>query len=204
MSLADDIARLRTELSEAIAAAADEPALEAVRVAALGKKGSVSALLSTLGTMPPEERKSAGPLINGLITNESFLPSLDFPGTAEMMAKYQAKAPGLGIDPLGYGFAPFAYAVGQLIGKAVEETKSLDDGKLAAYLHSHTVDTVLGPLTFGADGEWAKSRMLFTQFQNVSSNGGLAQFKDPKTEVILWPAEYKKGELIYPYAKAKK
>src|SRR3954466_14321808 len=66
MSLADDIAQLRTDLTAAIAAAADEPALEAVRVAALGKKGSVSALLATLGTMPPEDRKTAGPVINGL------------------------------------------------------------------------------------------------------------------------------------------
>ncbi|MBN9305001.1 MAG: phenylalanine--tRNA ligase subunit alpha [Devosia sp. 67-54] len=66
MSLTDDIARLRTELTAAIAAAADAGALEAVRVAALGKKGSVSALLATLGAMPPDERKSAGPLINGL------------------------------------------------------------------------------------------------------------------------------------------
>ena len=66
MSLTDDIARLRTDLTAAIAAAADAGALEAVRVAALGKKGSVSALLATLGTMPPEERRSAGPLINGL------------------------------------------------------------------------------------------------------------------------------------------
>src|SRR4051812_23419118 len=68
MSLADDIAQLRTDLTAAIAAAADEGALEAVRVAALGKKGSVSALLATLGTMPTEERKTAGPLINGLKT----------------------------------------------------------------------------------------------------------------------------------------
>jgi phenylalanyl-tRNA synthetase alpha chain len=68
MSLTDDIARLRADLGAAIAAAADEGALDAVRVAALGKKGSVSALLATLGTMPPEERKSAGPAINGLKT----------------------------------------------------------------------------------------------------------------------------------------
>jgi phenylalanyl-tRNA synthetase alpha chain len=46
--------------------AADEAALEAVRVAALGKKGSISALLATLGKMSPEERKERGPLINGL------------------------------------------------------------------------------------------------------------------------------------------
>ncbi|HZY67046.1 MAG TPA: phenylalanine--tRNA ligase subunit alpha, partial [Devosia sp.] len=66
MSLNDTISHLRAELTAAIAAAADEAALDAVRVAALGKKGSVSALLATLGTMPPEERRTAGPAINGL------------------------------------------------------------------------------------------------------------------------------------------
>jgi len=90
-----------------------------------------------------------GPLVNGIVINESFLPALNYPGTAEMMQKYQAKAPGLGIDPLGYGFAPFAYTAGQLLAKAVEDTRSLDHDKLAAYLHSHTVDTVVGPLAFG-------------------------------------------------------
>src|SRR5689334_15768516 len=68
MSLTDDIDRLRTELTAAIDAATDEAALEAVRINALGKKGSVSALLATLGTMAPEDRKTAGPAINGLKT----------------------------------------------------------------------------------------------------------------------------------------
>lgn len=68
MSLETDINTLRTELSAAIAAAENETGLDAVRVAALGKKGSVSALLATLGSMPPDERKSAGPAINGLKT----------------------------------------------------------------------------------------------------------------------------------------
>ena len=66
MSLDTQIDTLRTELGAAIAGAADEAALDAVRVAALGKKGSVSALLASLGSMAPEERKSAGPAINGL------------------------------------------------------------------------------------------------------------------------------------------
>ncbi|WDR00343.1 phenylalanine--tRNA ligase subunit alpha [Devosia sp. J2-20] len=66
MSLDTQIDTLRTELSAAIAAAADEAALDTVRVSALGKKGSVSALLASLGSMAPEERKSAGPAINGL------------------------------------------------------------------------------------------------------------------------------------------
>jgi phenylalanyl-tRNA synthetase alpha chain len=61
-----DIAKLEAEILPAVAAAGDEAALETVRVAALGKKGSVSELLKTLGTMTPEERKEKGPAINGL------------------------------------------------------------------------------------------------------------------------------------------
>ncbi|MGB3335643.1 MAG: phenylalanine--tRNA ligase subunit alpha [Devosia sp.] len=66
MSLDSQIATLRADLSAAIATAGDDAALDAVRVSALGKKGSVSALLASLGSMAPEERKSAGPAINGL------------------------------------------------------------------------------------------------------------------------------------------
>jgi phenylalanyl-tRNA synthetase alpha chain len=61
-----DIRALETELLAAIAAAGDEAALEAVRVAALGRHGSLSALLKTLGAMAPEERKQQGALINAL------------------------------------------------------------------------------------------------------------------------------------------
>jgi phenylalanyl-tRNA synthetase alpha chain len=61
-----DIATLQTETLAAIAAAGDLDALEAIRVAALGKQGSVSALLKTLGSMSPEERQVQGPAINGL------------------------------------------------------------------------------------------------------------------------------------------
>ncbi|MGV6873697.1 phenylalanine--tRNA ligase subunit alpha [Pseudochelatococcus sp. B33] len=57
---------LENSLLEAVQAAGDEAALEAVRVSALGKKGSISELLKTLGSLTPDERKAQGPLINGL------------------------------------------------------------------------------------------------------------------------------------------
>jgi len=57
---------LETDLVTAISAAADEAALEAIRIAVLGKSGSISALLKSLGTMTPDDRKEKGPLINGL------------------------------------------------------------------------------------------------------------------------------------------
>ncbi|HEY2070473.1 MAG TPA: phenylalanine--tRNA ligase subunit alpha [Rhizomicrobium sp.] len=61
-----DIERLERDLLAAVDDARDETALETLRVATLGKKGSISELLKTLGGMTPDERKLQGPLINGL------------------------------------------------------------------------------------------------------------------------------------------
>ena len=61
-----DTTQLEKQILADVTAAADETALEAVRVAALGRQGSITALLKTLGTMTPEQRKAEGPLINGL------------------------------------------------------------------------------------------------------------------------------------------
>ncbi|RFB81355.1 phenylalanine--tRNA ligase subunit alpha [Methylovirgula sp. 4M-Z18] len=61
-----DLLKLETETLDAIARAGDEAALEAVRVAALGKKGTISALLATLGKMSPDERRTQGAAINVL------------------------------------------------------------------------------------------------------------------------------------------
>src|SRR6187551_444024 len=65
MSVAD-IAKLESELLSSVEKASDEAALETIRVSALGKSGSVSALLKTLGAMTPDERKSKGQPTNGL------------------------------------------------------------------------------------------------------------------------------------------
>lgn len=61
-----DISQLESDLAARVDAAADVAALEAVRVAALGKSGQVSELLKSLGAMSPDQRRAQGPLINGL------------------------------------------------------------------------------------------------------------------------------------------
>jgi branched-chain amino acid transport system substrate-binding protein len=146
-----------------------------------------------------------GPLTNGLVIGESFVPSpkLQFPGLDDVMKRYQAKAPELKTDPLGYAFVPFGYAAGQVLVQAVSETKSLDHDKLAAYISSHSFETVVGEISFGKDGEWAKPRQLVTQFQNVEPSN-LDQFRTGAKQPVLWPLEYKNGNLIYPYADARK
>jgi branched-chain amino acid transport system substrate-binding protein len=136
---------------------------------------------------------------------ETFMPSpkLQFPGLDDVMKKYQAKAPELKTDPIGFAFVPMGYAAGQVLAKAVTETKSLDHDKLAAYISSNSFDTVVGKVSFGKDGEWAQARQFTTQFQNVVPNN-LDQFRDGSKQPVLWPPEYKSGDIIYPYADARK
>jgi phenylalanyl-tRNA synthetase alpha chain len=64
--MGSDLQQAKSDWLGRIDAAADLPALEALRVAALGKQGAVTSLLKTLGGMSPEERQSEGPLIHGL------------------------------------------------------------------------------------------------------------------------------------------
>ena len=98
---------------------------------------------------------------------------------------------------------PYAYAAAQVLRTAVERTGSLDQGKLAAYMHSHVFATVVGEVAFGRDGEWVNPRMLVTQWQNLEGND-LAQLTDLSKWVVLWPPQHKTGELIYPFSAARK
>ena len=84
-----DIAKLEKDILANVAAAKDEAALEAVRISALGKSGSVSALLKTLGTMSADERKTQGPAINGLKdrVTESISQRKDALGAAALDAR---------------------------------------------------------------------------------------------------------------------
>ena len=84
-----DITKLEKDILANVAAAKNEAALEAVRIAALGKNGTVSALLKTLGTMSTDERKTQGPAINGLKdrVSESIAQRKDALGAAALDAR---------------------------------------------------------------------------------------------------------------------
>ena len=145
-----------------------------------------------------------GPLLNGF-TNYDFwlpVPKMDFPGVADLIKRYQARAAAEGVDPLGYYMAPWGYAQLQVLQQAVEGTKSLDDAKLGDYIRGNTFKTVVGDVKFGAKGEWAESRVLQVQFQHIKGND-VGQFKDISTQVVVSPAQYESGKVIYPYENAK-
>jgi branched-chain amino acid transport system substrate-binding protein len=145
-----------------------------------------------------------GPLLNGIVNYDFWLPvkSMEFPGVLDMMKKYQARAAAEGVDPLGYYMAPWGYAYLQVLGQAVEATKSLDYDKLADYVRNNTFKTVVGDVKFGKGGEWAQSRVLQVQFQHIKGNS-IDQFRDISTQVVVTPDAFKSGSVIYPYEKAK-
>ncbi|CAN7551807.1 phenylalanine--tRNA ligase subunit alpha [Bosea sp. LjRoot237] len=89
----NDIDTLRDSLVGEIEAASDEAALEQLRIAALGKTGSVSGLLKTLGTMTPDERKEQGPRINGLrdIVQQALAARKDALGEAALEVRLAAE-----------------------------------------------------------------------------------------------------------------
>ena len=145
-----------------------------------------------------------GPLLNGIVNYETWIPAstMQFPGSMELLKKYQARASAEGVDPLGYYMPVWAYAYLQVLGDAISATKSLKDDALADYIRKTTFKTTVGEVKFGAKGEWDKDRMLLVQFQNIKGNS-IDEFRDLKTEVILYPPQYKSGDVVYPYEKAK-
>jgi branched-chain amino acid transport system substrate-binding protein len=125
---------------------------------------------------------------------------MSFPGVESFLAKYQARAAAAGVDELGFYQPPFAYAAMQVLEQAVTATGSLDDDKLAAYIHKNAFQTIVGEIKFNELGEWAVARPIMIQFQNVQG-AGLDQYKTGHRQVIVYPPQYKDGELQYPYAK---
>jgi branched-chain amino acid transport system substrate-binding protein len=155
---------------------------------------------SLVGLASAAMKTQLGPLMNGVVLGEQWVPApkLQFPGVMDFLQLYRSRAAAAGVDPLGVFLPPFAYARMQVLEQAANATATLDDGKLADYIRSHSFKTVVGDVAYGADGEWAESRLVWTQFQGIRNND-LAQFKEPATEVVLLPKTARSGELITPY-----
>jgi len=143
-----------------------------------------------------------GPLLNGIVNYETWVPSMMTPSADAFLKVYQSRAAAEGVDPLGYYLGTWGYAYLEVLGNAVKATKSIDDTKVADYLRANTIKTIMGDIKFGAKGEWAQSRMLQVQYHSIKGNG-VDQFKGMTTQTVITPPDLKTGNLIYPYEKAK-
>lgn len=146
---------------------------------------------------------SLGSLLNGIVNYNSYVPGLNFPGIDDFLKRYSAKATAAKVDPLGFYLPPFNYAIGQMLEQAITATKSLDHKVLADYLRKNEMKTIVGPIRFGPDGEWANARVVQAQFRGIVDKD-MEQFRMPGKQVVLFPDRYKTGDLVVPFEKARK
>jgi branched-chain amino acid transport system substrate-binding protein len=143
--------------------------------------------------------------LNGIVNSETWVPSADliFDGTEAFFKAYQARAAAEGVDPLGYFLGGWGHAYIQVLGEAVSGSSSLADNKIAEFIRANTFNTIMGQVKFGADGEWATSRMLQVQYHSLTKESDLDAFRGMKTQTVLTPRNLRTGDVIYPYEKAK-
>ena len=70
-------------------------------------------------------------------------------------------------------------------------------------LHKTTFKTIMGDIKYGKSGEWEKGRMLQVQYHGIKQGAGLDVWRGMWYQNVLTPGEYKTGNVIYPYEKAK-
>ena len=140
--------------------------------------------------------------LNRVVNYHFFVPSpkMSFPGIEEFLKKYQARAKDSGVDPLGFYQPPFAYAAMQVLEQAIKATGTLDDDKLADYIHKNTFKTIVGDIRFNELGEWADARAIMVQFQNIQGTG-LEQYMTGHKQVIVYPNDLRDGDLEYPFSR---
>src|SRR5512145_773134 len=147
--------------------------------------------------------ESLGSSLNGIVNYNSYVPGMKYPGVEDFLSRYAKKAAEAKVDPLGFYLPPFNYAIGQMLEQAITATKSLDHKVLADYLRSNQMSTIVGPVHYGKDGEWANARVVQAQFRGVVDKN-MDQFRKPGTQVVLYPEQYKTGEVVAPFEKARK
>src|SRR6187455_479244 len=119
---------------------------------------------------------SLGSLLNGITNYNSYVPGMKYPGVEDFLQRYTKRAQEAKVDPLGFYLPPFNYAIGQMLEQAVGATRSLDHKTLASYLRQNEMKTVVGPIKYGKDGEWANARVVQAQFRGVADKD-MEQFR---------------------------
>ena len=143
--------------------------------------------------------------LNGIVNYETWVPDKKqmYEGTEEFFKEYQAKAKAAGVDPLGYYLGGWGYAQFQILEQAIKAANSFNDDKIADALRKGNFKTVMGPIKYGAKGEWAEGRMMQVQYHGIKPDANLETWRGMSYQTVLTPGKFKTGDVVYPYEKAR-
>jgi branched-chain amino acid transport system substrate-binding protein len=142
--------------------------------------------------------------LNGFINYETWVPSPKLlPRAQAFFTKYQERAKSEGVDPLGYYLGGWGYAEFQVLGAGIEGAKSLDDAKIADWLHHNEVHTIIADISFGPEGEWTKPQLFQVQYHGLTDAANLDTWRGMSYQTVVYPPDQKTGDPIYPYENAK-
>ncbi|HSU04946.1 MAG TPA: amino acid ABC transporter substrate-binding protein, partial [Acetobacteraceae bacterium] len=138
-------------------------------------------LAETVGPVEAAFGKALGPLANGIISNTSWWPTFKTPGSEAFVAAYKAK-----FNQAPDYHAATGFASVEVLGAAVNATKSLDQEKLREWLLHHSVPTLLGDFKVNEDGLSTGYGQYLVQWQN-------GQIK------LITPDSLAEAKLMVPY-----
>jgi branched-chain amino acid transport system substrate-binding protein len=138
-------------------------------------------LAQTIGPSEVQFGTALGPIANRIISNTSWWPSLKTKGNAAFIASYKK----MFHEEPDY-HAAGTYSAVQVLGAAVNATKSLDQAKLRDWLATHEVQTVEGTFKVDANGLSEKFGQYMFQIQGDK-------------RVLIWPTAYAQGKVQAPY-----
>ena len=141
--------------------------------------------LAAFSTAPtnPEFAKALGGKVEGIIAPTGYSQSAEYPSNVEFVEKYTAM----------FGSPPEedeanAYTTGQVVAAAVEAVGCAEQGecqkKLVQWLREHTVQTVVGPLSWDGEGRPQGAHMI-------------QQWVDGEIQIVL-PTDVAEAEIVYP------
>jgi branched-chain amino acid transport system substrate-binding protein len=141
--------------------------------------------LAAFSTAPtnPEFSKAIGAKTEGILAPTGYTEKATFPSNVEFVQKYTEQ---FGTPP-GEDEAN-AYTTGQVVAAAVTAAGCVDQGdcqgKLVQWLRTNTVDTVVGPLRWDAQGRPQGAHMI-------------QQYVDGEIQIVL-PENQKEAEFVFP------
>jgi branched-chain amino acid transport system substrate-binding protein len=147
--------------------------------------------------------EALGPALNGMVNFHLYVPepTTNFAGIGDFLARYEPIAKQRGVDALGHYIPPFYYAAGQVVAAAATGAGSLDQARMAAWLHANPVETIVGRIRFDPRGDWDQARVLMVQYRDLKPRNA-DQFRQAGKQVIVDPSSLKSGDYV-PFDRAR-